>query len=207
MCPLTRVPRAREAWARACRGGSLAVERAGELSRPTRLLIQAASVLGDPFEPDLAAEVAELDESAGLQALDDLLARTLVRHAGAPRRFAFRHPLVRHAVYEGSAGGWRLGAHARAAKALERRGAGVVVRAHHVEHAANAVDETAIGLLTEAARALHAPAPASAAGYYEPSYGYCRTGSRTVLGGRVWRARWPTLRRPRAMRAGRARRC
>ena len=138
----------------------------GELSWPTRLLIQAASVLGDPFEPDLAAEVAELDESAGLQALDDLLARTLVRHAGAPRRFAFRHPLVRHAVYEGSAGGWRLGAHARAAKALERRGAGVVVRAHHVEHAANAVDETAIGLLTEAARALHAPAPASAAGYY-----------------------------------------
>ena len=123
-------------------------------------------MLGDPFEPDLAAEVAELDERTGLRALDDLLARTLVRPAGTPRRFAFRHPLVRHAVYEASAGGWRLGAHARAATALEHRGAGVVVRAHHVEHAANAVDEPSITLLTEAARALHAPAPASAARYY-----------------------------------------
>ena len=118
----------------------------GELSPPTRLLIEAASVLGDPFEPDLAAEVAELDERTGLLALDDLLAHTLVRPAGAPRRFAFRHPLVRQAVYETSAGGWRLGAHARAGRALERRGAGVVVRAHHVDQAANAADETAIAL-------------------------------------------------------------
>ena len=42
----------------------------------------------------------------------------------AARRFAFRHPVVRHAVYEGAPGGWRLGAHTRAAAALERRGAG-----------------------------------------------------------------------------------
>ena len=146
-------------------GASLASEL-GELAPQTRLLIDAASVLGDPFEPDLAAEVAELDERAALRALDDLLSRTLVRPTEAPRRFAFRHPLVRHAVYEASSGGWRLGAHARAAGALERRGAGVVVRAHHIEHAAHVVDETAIALLTEAAEVLHASAPASAAGFY-----------------------------------------
>jgi ATP/maltotriose-dependent transcriptional regulator MalT len=144
---------------------SLASELA-ELSASTRLLIEAAAVVGDPFEPDLAAEVAEIEEASALPALDDLLARTLVRPADVPRRFAFRHPLVRHAVYETSAGGWRLGAHARAAEALERRGAGVVARAHHVEHAAHAHDETAIRVLTQAAQELHAPAPASAARFY-----------------------------------------
>ena len=73
--------------------------------------------------------------------------------------------MVRHAVYEAAPGGWRLGAHARAAAALERRGAGPVERAHHVEQAAAPGDEAAIALLCTAADALHSPAPASAARY------------------------------------------
>ena len=40
-----------------------------------------------------------------------------------PRRFVFRHPLVRRAVYESTPGGWRLAAHERAAAALAERGA------------------------------------------------------------------------------------
>ena len=44
----------------------------------------------------------------------------LVRPTEVPRRFIFRHPLVRRAVYESTRGGWRLGAHARAAAALAR---------------------------------------------------------------------------------------
>ncbi len=119
-------------------------------------------MVGDPFDPALAAAVAELGEAAALEALDDLLARTLVREAGV-RRFAFRHPVVRHAVYEGAPAGWRLAAHARAAAALEARGAGVVARAHHVEHAAQQGDAAAIALLEAAARDLLVPAPASAA--------------------------------------------
>ena len=35
-----------------------------------------------------------------------------------PRRFRFRHPIVRRAVYESSPGGWRVGAHERVASAL-----------------------------------------------------------------------------------------
>ncbi len=135
----------------------------GELSQQARLLLEAAAVVGDPFEPELAAEVAQLSEPVALQALDDLLARSLVRPAGAPRRFAFRHPLVRHAVYASAAGGWRLAAHARARDALARRGAGVMAVAHHVEYSGHAGDDAAIAILMQAADAARASAPASAA--------------------------------------------
>ena len=133
------------------------------LEPEARLMLDAAAVVGDPFEPGLAAEVAELSEAAALRALDALLARALVRPAGAPRRFAFRHPLVRHAAYVATPGGWRLGGHDRAARALERHGAGVVTRAHHVEHAARPGDEQAIALLATAAGELQSSAPGTAA--------------------------------------------
>jgi DNA-binding NarL/FixJ family response regulator/tetratricopeptide (TPR) repeat protein len=133
------------------------------LGSQARRLLEAAAVVGDPFDAGLAAEVAELGEPA---ALDELLRDALVRTADAPRRFAFRHPVVRHTVYEAAPAGWRLGAHARAAAALERRAAGPVQLAHHVEQAAEPGDGRAIGLLTAAARALQSPAPGTAARYY-----------------------------------------
>ena len=74
---------------------------------------------------------------------------------------------MRHAVYEGAPGGWRLAAHARAAAALERRGAGLIARAHHVEHAAQLGDERAFDVLEGAARELQGPAPASSARFHE----------------------------------------
>ena len=128
-----------------------------------RRLLDGAAVAGDPFDPGLAAAVAELPDDAALGALDELLQRALVRPAGAPRQFAFRHPVVRHAVYVAAPGGWRLGAHGRAAAALARRGAGPVQRAHHVEHAASPGDEAAIAVLVAAAEELQSPAPATAA--------------------------------------------
>jgi ATP/maltotriose-dependent transcriptional regulator MalT len=136
------------------------------LAPDARRVLDAAAVAGDPFEPELAAAVAELPEPAALHALDELLVRALVRPAAVPRRFTFRHPVVRHAVYVATPPAWRLGAHARAADALERRGAGPVQRAHHVEHAARPGDEDAIALLTTAATELHALAPRIAARFH-----------------------------------------
>ncbi|MGZ8648269.1 MAG: LuxR C-terminal-related transcriptional regulator, partial [Solirubrobacteraceae bacterium] len=136
------------------------------LTPEARVMLDAAAVAGDPFEPTLAAAAAEFSDAAALHALDELLARALVRPAGAPRHFVFRHPVVRHAAYVATPGGWRLGAHARVAAELERRGAGLLQRAHHVEQAAPPGDADAIALLSAAAAELQSPAPATAARFH-----------------------------------------
>jgi DNA-binding CsgD family transcriptional regulator/tetratricopeptide (TPR) repeat protein len=137
------------------------------LSEPARALLDGAAVAGEPFEPDLAAVVAELEPAAGFDALDELLARDLLRPTQVPRRFVFRHPLVRRAVYASTGGGWRLAAHARAAAELEQRGAAAAERAHHVEHSAGQGDEAAIALLVEAGEETASRAPAAAARWFE----------------------------------------
>jgi DNA-binding NarL/FixJ family response regulator len=132
------------------------------VSDPARVLLEGAAVVGDPFDPELAAAVAELDPAlATTAAIDELVKRALIRTAAVPGRFAFRHPVVRRAVYEAAPAGWRVGAHGRAAAALETRGAGPVARAYHVEHAARPGDEAAIELLAMAASELQVTAPAS----------------------------------------------
>jgi tetratricopeptide (TPR) repeat protein len=131
-----------------------------------RALLQAASVLGEPFELEPATRTAEIAHNPALEALDELLGRDLVRPAEDTRRFIFRHPIVRRAVYESAGLGWRLGAHARAAAALEMRGAPAAVRAHHVEQSASVGDEPAIEVLIQAGRETARRAPASAARWY-----------------------------------------
>jgi hypothetical protein len=122
------------------------------LSPRSRAFLDAAAVAGEPFEPDLAAAIGELSEHEGLAALDALLAFDFVRPTDVPRRFAFRHPLVRRGVYESTPGGWRLAAHARAAEALAARGADAAERAHHLEQSASQGNEDAIAVLLEAGR-------------------------------------------------------
>ena len=129
---------------------ALADEIAG-LDGEARLIAQAGAVAGDPFDPVIAAAVAGVEESVALAAVDSLLVVDLVRLTEHPRRFRFRHPLVRRAVYESGGGGWRLAAHARAAAALAARGATPAERAHHVERAAHVGDMDAVELLGLAA--------------------------------------------------------
>src|SRR3954471_8321356 len=55
---------------------SLEVAALGDTSRA---LIEGAAVAGDPFDPELAAAAAELDDAVALTALDNLVAADLVR--------------------------------------------------------------------------------------------------------------------------------
>ena len=130
-------------------------------------MLDGAAVAGEPFEAGLAAAIAELSSPEGLAALDALLALDLVRPTAVPRRFIFRHPLVRRAVLESAPGGWKLAAHARAAAALEAGGAAAAECAHHVEHSAGPGDEQAIALLLRAGVETASRAPAVAAHWFE----------------------------------------
>lgn len=136
------------------------------LSNSARLVLDGAAVAGDPFEPELAASAAGRPEAFAMQALDELLQLDLVRQTDVPRRFRFRHPLVRRAVYESTRPGWRLGAHERSAGALAARGAPARVRAHHVERSARQGDLVAVATLREAGESAAHRAPASAAHWF-----------------------------------------
>jgi DNA-binding CsgD family transcriptional regulator len=144
---------------------ALQVELTG-LSPATLLVAQGAAVAADEFEPALVAVAAQVTEDVALKALDEMVARDVVRQAQSGR-FRFRHPLVRHATYGSAAAGWRLAAHARIAGHLARLGASPTVRAHHVERSARFGDHSAITTLVEAARAVTLQAPATAAHWLE----------------------------------------
>jgi DNA-binding NarL/FixJ family response regulator len=129
-------------------------------------LARAAAVVGDPMALDVAIAAAELEEGPALTALDALLGAALLVPTDVPRRYRFRHPLVRRAVYDTTAGGWRLGAHGRAARALEQQGGSLTARAHHLERCSQAGDAAAIDVLVAAGAAVAPRAPATAAAWY-----------------------------------------
>jgi ATP/maltotriose-dependent transcriptional regulator MalT len=137
------------------------------LSPSARMFLQGASVVGDPFEPELAGEVAGLAERDALSDLDELLERDLVRTTDSPRRFSFRHPIVRGAVYEAAGPGWCLQAHSRAAALLETRGAPAATRAPHIERSARVGDLAGVAALAQAGQELMSRSPASAAHWFE----------------------------------------
>lgn len=136
------------------------------LSDAARRGLDAAAVAGDPFESELAAAAAEVTDVELLAMLDELLALDLTRPTDVPRRFRFRHPLVRRVVYESTPAGWRIGAHERCAQALAARGAPPAMRAHHVEWSARHGDLDAVATLREAGEAAQQRTPESAARWF-----------------------------------------
>jgi DNA-binding CsgD family transcriptional regulator len=144
---------------------ALSSELAG-LPVDARSLLDAAAVVGDPFELDFVAATGELGEPEALLALDPLLAAGLLERTDAPRRFRFRHPVLRRAVYDATPSAWRSAAHERAARALAAHGEPPAARAHHVDQFATLGDREAIRLFRLAADASAQRAPASAARWY-----------------------------------------
>jgi ATP/maltotriose-dependent transcriptional regulator MalT len=137
-------------------------EELAAVSAESRLVLEAAAVVGESFEPELVAAIAERAVPLILAAVDELLSVDFVRPTDAPRRFRFRHPIVRRAVNDAMPRGWQIGAHARAADALAAVRAPAGVRAHHVDESATPGDEQAIALLVEAGRETAARAPETA---------------------------------------------
>ena len=157
---------------------------------------------GDPFRPELAAAAADTSEAVALDALDALLRLDLVRQTEVPRRFRFRHPLVRRAVEKSTPAGWRLGAHERCAAALERQGASAAERAHHVALAGRQGDMVAVAVLREAGETAAQRAPASAAVWFgDALQAAARDGSRGGAGRAPARPR-QGVGRDRAVRPG-----
>jgi DNA-binding CsgD family transcriptional regulator/tetratricopeptide (TPR) repeat protein len=136
------------------------------LTAPALLAARGAAVAAGEFEPALVAVAAELPEPEVLRALNEMVARDIVRPADAGR-FGFRHPLVRRVAYASSAPGWRYAAHARVADHLRDLGAPATARAHHVERSARFGDEAAIATLVGAARTVAGRAPETAAYWLE----------------------------------------
>jgi DNA-binding CsgD family transcriptional regulator len=134
----------------------------GALSAGGRALANASAVVGDPFSLDLSIGAAGLEHGDGLVALDELAGSDLIRSTDVPRRFQFRHPLVRSAVYESVPEGTRLAIHSLCAELLRDGREGLTVRAHHVEQSAQFGDLGAVELLRDAALGSAARAPASA---------------------------------------------
>jgi DNA-binding CsgD family transcriptional regulator len=136
------------------------------LSDSAHLVLQGAAVVGDAFAPELAAAAAGVLELVALAAVDELTANGVVQRTDVPRRFRFRHPLVRRAVYDSTPAGWLLAAHERSAAALAARGATATERAHHVGRSGKQGDARAVAVLREAGEEAAHRAPESAARWF-----------------------------------------
>jgi DNA-binding CsgD family transcriptional regulator len=131
-----------------------------------REALEAAAIVGDPFDADLAAAALGVEADRFLPVLDELLATGLVGETDVPLRFRFRHPIVRRAVYQGCSPASRIAAHGRIAAALTERGASALRRAHHVEQSAHPGDIDAFAVLRAAGEAAAPRAPMAAAHWY-----------------------------------------
>lgn len=149
-----------------------------ELDRLTpevELVAHAAAIFVEPFDAALVAEICDLSEAKVFAAIDEMFDHDLVRPVtAATPRFEFRHLVVRQVFYQSSHPRWRFAAHARAARALARRGVPVTTQAYHVARAALHDHDAAVTLLNEAATALRFQAPATAAEWLETALNLLR---------------------------------
>jgi DNA-binding CsgD family transcriptional regulator len=132
------------------------------VSEAARLLAQAASVVGDPFELDMAAALVSIDRETAHRAIGELVAAGLVEVGHVPRQFSFRQLIARRAIYAAAGDGWRLGAHQRAAELLREHGCGPTALATHLEHGARPGDGAAVLDLRAAAAEVMSQSPDTA---------------------------------------------
>jgi predicted ATPase len=98
---------------------NLLAARVDRLAPKDRALLQAASVIGRRFDPELlAVAVAETDVDARLAAMQPL---DLVHLDSKSSDYVFKHALVRDALYQSLLGEPRKALSAKIAEEIERR--------------------------------------------------------------------------------------
>jgi tetratricopeptide (TPR) repeat protein len=76
----------------------LVTRRLARLTPPAGIVLEAAAVLGLPFDRDLLAEVVGQSPLAIEAGLEELLLERLIRETGAPGSYEFAHEMVRRHV-------------------------------------------------------------------------------------------------------------
>ena len=130
------------------------------LPEPAQDLLKVASVLGREFTVSELAAMTGQPASQLMPPLEQALTAEVITEQAD--RLAFRHDLVRDAVYQDVPVPLRRGLHRDAATALLAQGAPVVRAATHLALGAQPGDEQAISVLTQAIGEL-SPTSATAA--------------------------------------------
>src|SRR5262249_44344646 len=110
--------------------------RLGRLGEPARRLLDAAALFTETVRFDIAARVAGLEETAGLNALDEVLAAQLLKSTPDPHAYEFTHALVRHTLYGALNAPRRVRLHRQIAETMEQaygaeRHAGEIARQYY----------------------------------------------------------------------------
>jgi predicted ATPase len=99
----------------------LLTSRVDRLAADDRTLLQAASVIGRHFDPELLAAVVP-DASDTQSRLESMCRLDLVYPDGRSGDYAFKHALVRDALYQSLLTAPRTALHLKIAEEIERRG-------------------------------------------------------------------------------------
>jgi DNA-binding SARP family transcriptional activator len=165
--PLVAVPEGvRQVLARRC----------ARLSAGANRLLQSAAGFPGPFLFPVAAMVADLDDTAALSALDELLAAGMIRPNEIAERYDFEHALVRQAVYDTLNPSRQARVHRRLAHALEAARAKVPTCADPAEIVAQYARSAALpGAEAGVLAAIEAADLAQATGAHEAAVAFLTT--------------------------------
>ena len=151
--------------ARTCDYAAFAAELDG-VTDDVRAVAEAGAVLGNAFEAETVAAMVARPVLATLDAVAELIHRDVVRPVIRGQYFAFRHPVVRRAVYHRMELRVRVELHTRADELLAARGAAAAERAPHVVQRAEYGDVDAVEILRVAGHTVTLSAPNTAAAWY-----------------------------------------
>lgn len=132
----------------------------GELSPGTRDMLDAASVLPQPFAPDSLAALLGETATALLDGVDEALRADVLRDDGDLLRF--RHELIRSTVHDRLEPDRRRALHERAAAAAEAVGRPVAEVVEHLLQSGRRPDADALDLIATVVRDLGPVAPGTA---------------------------------------------